>query len=73
VAHSELWPWPAEELTEAWPSGSSGAWWLSTTEGKWRGRYGDSNLVLIGAWSATRRWRDGGGALALSGDGVGAI
>jgi hypothetical protein len=55
------------------PSGRSGAWRLATTEGKWRGRYQDSVLVLTGAWTVTRRCHDGGEVSALSNDGAGAI
>jgi hypothetical protein len=52
LVHGGPWPWSAEELTEAWPSGRFRARWLAgdgTTE---RGEHGESILGLTGARAA---------------------
>jgi hypothetical protein len=48
--HGGPWPLPAKELTGAWPSGRSGAWRLTATEGKGRGHYAGPHRGL--SWVA---------------------
>jgi hypothetical protein len=56
LVHSEPWPWPAEELTGAWPSGRSRARWFTGDGAMERGEHGKSVSVLTG-----RRWRSSSG------------
>jgi hypothetical protein len=77
-----LGPWL---MNHAWGGGASPWWWLTGAPAP--DRYGPRWLVVrwgkrrrarqgsvptyIGACMAARRWRDGGGASAQDGDGVG--
>jgi hypothetical protein len=52
LVHNEPWPWPAEELTGAWPSGRSQARWLTDNGTTERGEHWDSIPGLTGARAA---------------------
>jgi hypothetical protein len=66
-------PWPAVELTGAWPSSRSGSWQLAVRRGKEGGRHGDLILPNTEAWEVARGRRIDGGASAQNGDDMGAV
>jgi hypothetical protein len=53
--HGGLQPWPAEGLTGAWPSGRSGARWLTGDGAMERGARGESVSGLT--WVRAAVWR----------------
>jgi hypothetical protein len=66
-------PWPAVELTGAWPSGCSGPRRLVVRWGKEGARHGESNLANIEAWKVARRRRTSGKMSAQKGGDVGIV
>jgi hypothetical protein len=62
LVHSEPWPWSAEELTGAWPSGRSGAGQLTGDSAMERREHGESVSGLTRARVAV--WRPSNGVVA---------
>jgi hypothetical protein len=69
--HGGPWIGPRQWLTGARPSGHSEPRQLAVRAATRRGRGGATGEPLTGAWTTARRRRDGGGASAQKGNGVG--
>jgi hypothetical protein len=67
LVHSEPWPWLAEELIRAWPSGGSGARRLTDDNATERGVHEKSVLGLTGARVVVWHQGDGGEVVVKKG------
>jgi hypothetical protein len=73
LVHGGPWPWPTEELTGYWPSGCSGARWLTGDGATKRGEHEESISGLTEARAVVWRPGDGGeetAVVVLSGGGA---
>jgi hypothetical protein len=66
-------PWPAMELTGAWPSGYSRPRRLAARWGKEGGRHGESNLANTEACKAATRRHTSSRTSAWKGGGMGVV